>query len=63
MDIALTLGVLGLALVFFIFEWLPVDITAIATAVVLMLLGLVTPKDAASQLCQTRATVSRFPPI
>lgn len=45
MDIALTLGVLGLALIFFIFEWLPVDITAIATAVLLMLLGLVTPEE------------------
>ncbi|MBE9017837.1 anion permease, partial [Chroococcidiopsidales cyanobacterium LEGE 13417] len=45
MDIALTLGVLGLAIVFFIFEWLPVDITAIATAVVLMLLGLITPEE------------------
>lgn len=45
MDIALTFGVLGLALVFFIFEWLPIDITAIATAVLLMLLGLVTPEE------------------
>ncbi|MGL4619788.1 SLC13 family permease [Chroococcidiopsis sp.] len=45
MDIALTLGVLGLAIVFFIFEWLPVDVTAIATAVVLMLLGLITPEE------------------
>lgn len=45
MTIALTLGVLGLALVFFIFEWLPIDITAIATAVLLMLLGLVTPEE------------------
>ncbi|MBD2309479.1 SLC13 family permease [Chroococcidiopsis sp. FACHB-1243] len=45
MDIALTFGVLGLAIVFFIFEWLPVDVTAIATAVVLMLLGLITPEE------------------
>lgn len=48
MAIALTLGVLGLALVSFIFEWLPVDITAIAVAVVLMLLGLVTPEEGIS---------------
>jgi di/tricarboxylate transporter len=45
MDIALTLGVLVLALVAFIFEWLPVDITALVVAVVLILLGLVTPEE------------------
>lgn len=41
--IALTLGVLILALICFIAEWLPVDITAISVTVVLMILGLVTP--------------------
>lgn len=45
MNIILAFGVLGLALLFFIFEWLPIDITAIATAVVLMLLGLVSPEE------------------
>ncbi len=43
--IALTLGVLILALMCFIAEWLPVDITAIAVTVVLMILGLVTPDE------------------
>ncbi len=41
--IALTMGVLILALMCFIAEWLPVDITAISVTVVLMILGLVTP--------------------
>jgi di/tricarboxylate transporter len=45
MDIALTLGVLVLALIAFIFEWLPVDITALAVAVVLIVLGLVSPEE------------------
>ncbi|WP_041619998.1 SLC13 family permease [Stanieria cyanosphaera] len=45
MDIALTLGVLVVALIAFIFEWLPVDITALAVAVVLIVLGLVTPEE------------------
>ncbi|BAU64208.1 TrkA-C domain protein [Stanieria sp. NIES-3757] len=45
MDIALALGVLVLALIAFIFEWLPVDITALAVAIVLILLGLVTPEE------------------
>ncbi|HBE17448.1 MAG TPA: SLC13 family permease [Cyanobacteria bacterium UBA11149] len=43
--IALTLGVLILALMCFIAEWLPVDITAISVTVVLMILGLVTPDE------------------
>ncbi len=46
MNIALTFGVLGLTLVCFIAEWLPVDITAISVAVLLALLGLVTPEQA-----------------
>lgn len=45
MDIALTLGVLVLALIAFILEWLPVDITALAVAVVLIVLGLVSPEE------------------
>ena len=48
MAIALTFGVLGLALVCFVAEWLPVDITALAVAVVLALLGLVTPDEGIS---------------
>jgi di/tricarboxylate transporter len=43
--IYLTLGVVVAALVCFIAEWLPVDITAICVAVVLILLGLVTPDE------------------
>jgi di/tricarboxylate transporter len=44
-QIALMLGILVLAFIAFIFEWLPVDITAIVVAVVLMLLGLVSPDE------------------
>ncbi|MGL5806900.1 MAG: SLC13 family permease, partial [Xenococcaceae cyanobacterium] len=43
--IPLMLGILVLAFTAFIFEWLPVDITAITVAIVLMLLGLVTPDE------------------
>lgn len=39
------LGILVLAFTAFIFEWLPVDITAITVAIVLMILGLVTPDE------------------
>ncbi len=46
--IFLTLLVLIVALVGFIFEWLPVDLTAITVTVVLMLLGLVTPEEGIS---------------
>lgn len=46
MNIILTFGVLGLTFVCFIFEWLPVDITAISVVVLLALLGLVTPDQA-----------------
>lgn len=45
MDIVLTLGVLSLALISFVFEWLPVDFTALLVAIALMLLGLVTPEQ------------------
>lgn len=45
MTIVLTLGVVVAALVCFIAEWLPVDITAFCVAVVLIVLGLVTPEE------------------
>ena len=45
MEIILTLSVLTLALIAFIFEWFPVDLTAIMVAIVLMLFGLVTPEE------------------
>ena len=45
MAIVLTLSVLTLALIAFVLEWFPVDLTAITVAIVLMLLGLVTPEE------------------
>ncbi|GAB4533010.1 MAG: SLC13 family permease [Pleurocapsa sp.] len=45
MEIILTLSVLTIALIAFIFEWFPVDLTAITIAIILMLLGLVTPEE------------------
>jgi len=45
MEIILTLCVLAIALVAFIFEWFPVDLTALMIAIVLMLLKLVTPEE------------------
>ncbi len=45
MNIFLTLAVVIAALVCFISEWLPVDITALCVAVVLIILGLVTPDE------------------
>lgn len=45
MEIILTLSLLFVALIAFICEWLPVDITAICVAIVLMILGLVTPEE------------------
>jgi di/tricarboxylate transporter len=45
MTIFLTLGVVIAALICFITEWLPVDITALCVAVVLIVLGLVTPDE------------------
>jgi Na+/H+ antiporter NhaD/arsenite permease-like protein len=45
MTIFLTLAVVIAALVCFIAEWLPVDITALCVAVVLIVLGLVTPDE------------------
>ncbi|MEA5598348.1 SLC13 family permease [Rivularia sp. UHCC 0363] len=48
MSIFLTLTVVILALICFIGEWFPVDITAIAVMVLLMVLGLVTPEEGIS---------------
>ena len=41
----MTLGVVVAALICFIAEWLPVDITALCVAVILIVLGLVTPDE------------------
>jgi len=46
--IALTLGIIVFALIAFIAEWLPVDLTALIIAVILMLVGLVTPEEGVS---------------
>jgi di/tricarboxylate transporter len=43
--IVLTLIVLVVALIAFVAEWLPVDLTALSVAIVLILLGLVTPDE------------------
>lgn len=43
--IILTLTVLVVALVAFVAEWLPVDLTALCVAIALILLGLVTPEE------------------
>lgn len=48
MEIVLTLSILVLALISFVVEWLPVDLTAIAVTVLLMMLGLVTPEEGIS---------------
>lgn len=45
MEIVLTLGVLIIALIAFVAEWLPLDLTALVVAIALILLGLVTPKE------------------
>ena len=45
MEMALTLGILALSLLFFAAEWLPMDITAIGIAVLLMMTGLVSPDE------------------
>lgn len=47
-NIVLTLSIVILALIAFIFEWLPVDLTALTVTVVLMLLKLVTPEEGIS---------------
>ena len=48
MNIFLTLSVLILALVAFICEWFPVDLTALMVAILLMVLGLVSPDEGIS---------------
>lgn len=48
MEVFLTLSIVVLALISFVVEWLPVDLTAIAVAVLLMFLGLVTPEEGIS---------------
>ena len=48
MTIVLTLGVVLLALVCFVGEWFPADVTAITVMVMLMTLGLVTPEEGIS---------------
>ena len=47
-SIVLTLSVLALALVCCIGEWLPLDVVALSTTVLLMVLGLVTPEEGIS---------------
>ncbi len=46
--IFLTLSIVVLTLICFVFEWFPVDITAIAVMVALMVLGLVSPEEGIS---------------
>jgi di/tricarboxylate transporter len=48
MTIFLILGVIAVAFICFVTEWLPADITAIALMVLLMILGLVTPEEGIS---------------
>jgi len=48
MTIFLTLSIVFLTLICFIFEWFPVDITAIAVMVLLMVLDLVSPEEGIS---------------
>jgi di/tricarboxylate transporter len=48
MSIFLTIGVLVVALICFIFEWFPVDFTAICVTITLMVLGIVTPEEGIS---------------
>jgi di/tricarboxylate transporter len=43
--IALTLGVLAIALVAFAVEWFPIDLTALFVAIALIVLGVVTPEQ------------------
>ncbi|MEO0351877.1 MAG: SLC13 family permease [Cyanobacteria bacterium P01_A01_bin.15] len=44
-EILMTFGVTAVALVLFVVEWLPADITAFGVMVTLMVLGLVTPQE------------------
>jgi di/tricarboxylate transporter len=47
-EIALVLGIIGLAVFLFIVEWIRVDMVAILMTVLLPILNLVTPKEAFS---------------
>lgn len=61
-DIALTLAIAALALLLFMLEWLPADITGMAVMVTLMLLGQVTPTEGISGFSNP-ATLSFMTPI
>jgi di/tricarboxylate transporter len=49
----LTLGILAIAILFFITEWLRVDVVALGVVVVLMLTGILTPSEAISGFSST----------
>jgi len=49
----LTLGILAIAILFFITEWLRVDVVALGVVVVLMLTGILTPGEAISGFSST----------
>lgn len=57
LPIILVMGVLVLAILLFIFEWVRVDVVGILMMIILPLLGLVTPKEAISGL-SSNAVVS-----
>lgn len=57
LPIMLVMGVLCLAILLFIFEWVRVDVVGIIMMIILPLLGLVTPKEAISGL-SSNAVVS-----
>jgi len=57
LSIVLVMGVLFLAILLFIFEWVRVDVVGIIMMIILPLLGLVTPKEAISGL-SSNAVVS-----
>jgi len=57
LPITLVMGVLFLAILLFIFEWVRVDVVGILMMIILPLLGLVTPKEAISGL-SSNAVVS-----
>lgn len=48
MTILLTLAIVVLALILFVAEWLPSDIVAIITTLLLTIFGLVTPEESIS---------------
>ncbi len=48
MTISLTLAIVVLALILFVVEWVPSDIVAIITALLLTVLGLITPEESIS---------------